>query len=74
MGERPKLIRLPDGMWVRPDKIDRIVTLPPLSGVGGNHLPRVVVWVGQSAHIQNFPGMDEARAFADELAAKVNDA
>lgn len=69
------LIRLPSGAWVRPETVTSIAPLGPSTDLTGeNHLPRVVICFGHSIEVVDFPGMDEARDFADRLARDVNGA
>lgn len=74
MSDRVKLIRMPSGDWVRPDTVTTIKTFGPSVIHGHKILTRVVVVAGGTHHEISFPGTDEARAFADDLAAKVNNA
>lgn len=74
MSERAKLIRLPNGDWIAPETVTAIKAFPPDRIGPYRVLARLVVVAGRTHHEMNFPGMDEARAYADELAAKVNNA
>lgn len=73
MSERPRLIQLPNGVWIATNTVTAIMPIAPSVGYTGRHyLASVTVCCGQDMHNFPFPGMDEARAYADELAGKVN--
>lgn len=72
MSERAKLFRLPSGDWVALDAVTMIKAFPPTIVAGQRLLTRMVIVAGSTHHELTFPGMDEARAYADELAGKVN--
>jgi hypothetical protein len=76
MAERtPRLVRLPSGDWIDPAIIVGIKHFPPSVVAGRRILPSVVVITSRGTVFEhNFPGADEAQAFCDDLAQKVNDA
>lgn len=70
------LHRLPNGTWIELTKVDLVAPLegmkPPFTV--GTHPPRVSVVSGDDYHSLPFDTFAAAQAYADELAALVNEA
>jgi hypothetical protein len=80
-GAKPmRLIQLPDGTWVNPERIQKITALHRRTGTNYGQpeyeaTVQVQVWLDDSPDpvILRVPSLDEARAERDRIAAMVNE-
>lgn len=70
----PQLPKLPNGTWIDPSTVTKILPVPQAEYAGNKFDPYVTVFTD---HIQiklSFASFDDAKDYADSLAAIVNGA